>query len=205
MPSKRTSSPPDEAGDHWSSHVQRGPSSPSLKRSASRHIGSRMQRNASAPASRNVSRSVQSTIRSIRVEPSTRRRRQDMDVSDARPRSEAGTSRTSGCLAPGCPCQDARIVSHRRAQFFSHLAGGQRRNRRPGSSHRSRTGPCRRLPTPTYELVTATSPDWTASTRRPRPLRRGPSGRPRSVIDLTGKKPAIATTNSWPGLEAGHG
>ncbi|MDF2733840.1 MAG: hypothetical protein K0S97_463 [Chloroflexota bacterium] len=45
-----------------------------------------------------------------------------MDVSDARPRSEARTARTSSCLAPGCPCQDARIVSHRRGRFFSHLA-----------------------------------------------------------------------------------
>ena len=45
-----------------------------------------------------------------------------MDVSDTRPRPEAGTSRPSGCLAPGCPCQDARIVSHRRARFFTHLA-----------------------------------------------------------------------------------
>ena len=45
-----------------------------------------------------------------------------MDVSDTRPRSEAEASRSSGCLAPGCPCQDARIVSHRRARFFSHLA-----------------------------------------------------------------------------------
>jgi hypothetical protein len=45
-----------------------------------------------------------------------------MDVSDTRPRSGAGPSRPSGCLAPGCPCQDARIVSHRRARFFNHLA-----------------------------------------------------------------------------------
>jgi hypothetical protein len=45
-----------------------------------------------------------------------------MDVSDTRPRSGSGTSRPSGCLAPGCPCQDARIVSHRRARFFTHLA-----------------------------------------------------------------------------------
>ena len=28
----------------------------------------------------------------------------------------------SGCLVEGCPCQDARIVSHRRARFFAHLA-----------------------------------------------------------------------------------
>jgi len=45
-----------------------------------------------------------------------------MDVSDTRHRSEAGTGRPSRCLSPGCPCQDARIVSHRRARFFHHLA-----------------------------------------------------------------------------------
>ena len=26
------------------------------------------------------------------------------------------------CLVPGCPCKDARIVSHRRAAFFASLA-----------------------------------------------------------------------------------
>jgi hypothetical protein len=45
-----------------------------------------------------------------------------MDVSDTRPRSGADPLRPSRCLAPGCPCQDARIVSHRRARFFTHLA-----------------------------------------------------------------------------------
>lgn len=45
-----------------------------------------------------------------------------MDVSDTRSKSEAGLSRSPGCLAPGCPCRDARIVSHRRARFFTHLA-----------------------------------------------------------------------------------
>jgi hypothetical protein len=45
-----------------------------------------------------------------------------MDISDTRPRSGAGPSRPSGCLSPGCPCQDVRIVSHRRARFFHHLA-----------------------------------------------------------------------------------
>ncbi len=45
-----------------------------------------------------------------------------MDVSDTRPRSEIGPGRTSRCLSPGCPCQDARIVSYRRARFFHHLA-----------------------------------------------------------------------------------
>jgi hypothetical protein len=45
-----------------------------------------------------------------------------MDVSDTRPRSGAGPSRPTRCLAPGCPCQDVRIVSHRRARFFTHLA-----------------------------------------------------------------------------------
>lgn len=45
-----------------------------------------------------------------------------MDVSDTRPRSGTGRSGPRGCLAAGCPCQDARIVSHRRAGFFHHLA-----------------------------------------------------------------------------------
>jgi hypothetical protein len=27
-----------------------------------------------------------------------------------------------GCLIPGCPCKDARIVSHRRAAFFAAMA-----------------------------------------------------------------------------------
>jgi hypothetical protein len=45
-----------------------------------------------------------------------------MDVSDTRPRSGTGRSGPRSCLAPGCPCQDARIVSHRRARFFHHLA-----------------------------------------------------------------------------------
>jgi hypothetical protein len=45
-----------------------------------------------------------------------------MDVSDTRPRSGAGASRPSRCLVAGCPCQDVRIVSHRRARFFAHLA-----------------------------------------------------------------------------------
>jgi hypothetical protein len=26
------------------------------------------------------------------------------------------------CLVPGCPCKDARIVSHRRARFFASIA-----------------------------------------------------------------------------------
>ena len=47
-----------------------------------------------------------------------------MDVSETRQKSEAGPSRPSRCLAPGCPCKDARIVSHRRARFFAHLAAG---------------------------------------------------------------------------------
>ena len=54
-----------------------------------------------------------------------------MDISDTRSRSGAGPSRPAGCLAPGCPCQDARIVSHRRARFFTHLAlvNGETANR----------------------------------------------------------------------------
>ena len=29
---------------------------------------------------------------------------------------------TRGCLQEGCPCRDARIVSHRRAAFFAAIA-----------------------------------------------------------------------------------
>jgi hypothetical protein len=38
--------------------------------------------------------------------------------------TKPGSERTarSGCLVDGCPCRDARIVSHRRARFFAHLA-----------------------------------------------------------------------------------
>jgi hypothetical protein len=28
----------------------------------------------------------------------------------------------SGCLVEGCPCKDARILSHRRARFFAAVA-----------------------------------------------------------------------------------
>ena len=45
-----------------------------------------------------------------------------MDVSDTRHKSETSPGRPSRCLSPGCPCQDARIESHRRARFFHHLA-----------------------------------------------------------------------------------
>ncbi len=31
-------------------------------------------------------------------------------------------SRTGACLVTGCPCKDARIVSHRRAAFFAAIA-----------------------------------------------------------------------------------
>lgn len=38
-----------------------------------------------------------------------------------------GRERRPGCLVAGCPCRDPRIVSHRRARFFAHLAtvGGE--------------------------------------------------------------------------------
>jgi hypothetical protein len=34
----------------------------------------------------------------------------------------ATTDGTRGCLQEGCPCRDARIVSHRRAAFFAAIA-----------------------------------------------------------------------------------
>ena len=32
------------------------------------------------------------------------------------------TEHRGGCLQEGCPCRDARIVSHRRASFFAAMA-----------------------------------------------------------------------------------
>ena len=32
------------------------------------------------------------------------------------------TTTTRGCLQAGCPCRDARIVSHRKASFFAAIA-----------------------------------------------------------------------------------
>ena len=36
--------------------------------------------------------------------------------------ASATTDGTRGCLQEGCPCRDARIVSHRRAAFFATIA-----------------------------------------------------------------------------------
>ena len=33
-------------------------------------------------------------------------------------------ARTGACLVAGCPCEDSRIVSHRRAAFFAAMARG---------------------------------------------------------------------------------
>lgn len=45
-----------------------------------------------------------------------------MDTNDLIARQDPKRAARSGCLVEGCPCQDARIVSHRRAKFFAHLA-----------------------------------------------------------------------------------
>ena len=45
-----------------------------------------------------------------------------MDTNDLIARQDPKHVARSGCLVEGCPCQDARIVSHRRAKFFAHLA-----------------------------------------------------------------------------------
>ncbi len=45
-----------------------------------------------------------------------------METNDVKERNGGDPPRSSRCMAPGCPCQDARIVSHRRARFFAHLA-----------------------------------------------------------------------------------
>jgi hypothetical protein len=45
-----------------------------------------------------------------------------MDTNETTTRIGQGREARSRCLVDGCPCQDARIVSHRRARFFAHLA-----------------------------------------------------------------------------------
>jgi hypothetical protein len=45
-----------------------------------------------------------------------------MDIHDLSTRQDPKHDARSGCLVDGCPCQDARIVSHRRAKFYAHLA-----------------------------------------------------------------------------------
>ena len=45
-----------------------------------------------------------------------------MDTNDLIARQDPKHDARSGCLVEGCPCRDARIVSHRRARFFAHLA-----------------------------------------------------------------------------------
>jgi hypothetical protein len=45
-----------------------------------------------------------------------------MDTNDLIAGNGSEREPRSGCLVEGCPCRDARIVSHRRARFFAHLA-----------------------------------------------------------------------------------
>lgn len=45
-----------------------------------------------------------------------------MDTNDLIGSHDSKQVERSGCLVEGCPCRDARIVSHRRARFFAHLA-----------------------------------------------------------------------------------
>lgn len=45
-----------------------------------------------------------------------------MDTNETTTRSGPEREPRSACLVAGCPCRDARIVSHRRARFFAHLA-----------------------------------------------------------------------------------
>ncbi len=45
-----------------------------------------------------------------------------MDTNETTARSGSEQAPRSGCLVEGCPCRDARIVSHRRARFYAHLA-----------------------------------------------------------------------------------
>jgi hypothetical protein len=45
-----------------------------------------------------------------------------MDTNDVIGNDIARKDRRTACLIEGCPCRDARIVSHRRARFYAHLA-----------------------------------------------------------------------------------
>lgn len=45
-----------------------------------------------------------------------------MDLDDRVTRPLADHVPRTGCLVEGCPCKDARIISHRRARFYAHLA-----------------------------------------------------------------------------------
>jgi hypothetical protein len=45
-----------------------------------------------------------------------------MDANETNMSTAPGREARSVCLVEGCPCRDARIVSHRRARFFAHLA-----------------------------------------------------------------------------------
>jgi hypothetical protein len=57
-----------------------------------------------------------------------------------RPAPAQAQTATPGCLQVGCPCRDARIVSHRKAAFFAAItrAAGE-----------------------TADRVIAPDPDWT--------------------------------------------
>jgi hypothetical protein len=69
---------------------------------------------------------------------------QAMDAMDRTTRSGPEATPTARCLIEGCPCRDARIVSHRRARFFAHLA-----TRRGETADRVvAPDPSWRLPTP---------------------------------------------------------
>lgn len=46
----------------------------------------------------------------------------DMDVDDRMDGHIAEEVARARCLVEGCPCKDPRIVSHRRARFYAHMA-----------------------------------------------------------------------------------
>jgi hypothetical protein len=48
--------------------------------------------------------------------------RDDRTEGTGRTAADATRRGRGACLVDGCPCKDARIVSHRRARFFSDLA-----------------------------------------------------------------------------------
>lgn len=48
-----------------------------------------------------------------------------MDANEISTEIGPGREPRSRCLVDGCLCRDARIVSHRRARFFAHLAAAK--------------------------------------------------------------------------------
>ena len=83
-----------------------------------------------------------------------------MDVSDTRPLYPEARNpiRRQGCLVAGCPCQDARIVSQRKARFYAEVARTARGDG-PNASV---------LPVPDWAILTSDPPPLAQTTTRAR-------------------------------------